>query len=84
MDAVTSWMTLLLGKIKPFLYSNGGPIISVQVNNKVYMHGCLTLYVLFLIQKLLYQLRIVTTQYSGNVTLNVFNSKPVKTGKFFR
>jgi hypothetical protein len=62
MDAVTSWMTLLLGKIKPFLYSNGGPIISVQVNNKVCMHGCLTLYVLLLIQKLLYQLRIATTR----------------------
>ncbi|XP_028416196.1 beta-galactosidase-like [Dendronephthya gigantea] len=34
MDAVTSWMTVLLGKIKPFLYVNGGPIISVQVENE--------------------------------------------------
>lgn len=34
MDAVSSWMRVLLGKIKPYLYSNGGPIISIQVENE--------------------------------------------------
>ena len=29
-----SWLSVLLPKIKPLLYSNGGPIISVQVENE--------------------------------------------------
>ena len=31
LSAVTSWMNVLLPKLKPFLYANGGPIIAVQV-----------------------------------------------------
>ena len=31
---VDSWMSVLLPLIKPLLYSNGGPIISVQVENE--------------------------------------------------
>eukprot|EP00064_Thunnus_orientalis_P009339 superscaffoldBa00001178_g9363 len=34
MQAVTSWLTVLLPKMKPWLYSNGGNIISVQVENE--------------------------------------------------
>ena len=33
MSAVDKWMGVLLPKIKPLLYANGGPIITVQVNN---------------------------------------------------
>ena len=31
LSAVTSWMNVLLPKLKPYLYANGGPIITVQV-----------------------------------------------------
>ncbi len=31
---VQRWFTVLLDKIKPYLYSNGGPIITVQVENE--------------------------------------------------
>ncbi|XP_043920855.1 beta-galactosidase-like [Protopterus annectens] len=32
--AVDQWMNVLLPKIRPLLYNNGGPIISVQVENE--------------------------------------------------
>ncbi|XP_072117244.1 beta-galactosidase-like isoform X1 [Mobula birostris] len=32
--AVDQWFAVLLPKVKPFLYQNGGPIISVQVENE--------------------------------------------------
>ena len=39
-----SWFNVLLPKLKPLLYSNGGPIISVQVENEFgdmrYFYGC--------------------------------------------
>jgi hypothetical protein len=31
LTAVTRWMSVLLPKMRPLLYSNGGPIITVQV-----------------------------------------------------
>lgn len=31
LNAVTRWMSVLLSQIRPLLYNNGGPIISVQV-----------------------------------------------------
>ena len=31
---VEKWFSVLLSKIKPFLYNNGGPIITVQVENE--------------------------------------------------
>ncbi|XP_006636774.2 beta-galactosidase-1-like protein [Lepisosteus oculatus] len=34
LQAVDSWLAVLLPKIKPWLYSNGGNIISVQVENE--------------------------------------------------
>ncbi|XP_028397866.1 beta-galactosidase-like [Dendronephthya gigantea] len=34
LSAVTSWMNVLLPKLKPYLYANGGPIIAVQVENE--------------------------------------------------
>ena len=34
MAAVNKWFDVLLPKIKPYLYQNGGPIISVQVENE--------------------------------------------------
>ncbi|XP_053570480.1 beta-galactosidase [Bombina bombina] len=33
-QAVDNWMSVLLPKIKPLVYQNGGPIISVQVENE--------------------------------------------------
>ncbi|KAK3752223.1 hypothetical protein QZH41_002758 [Actinostola sp. cb2023] len=40
MSAVESWMGVLLPKIAPQLYENGGPIITVQVENEygIYIH----------------------------------------------
>ena len=35
MDAVTAWYDELLPKIKPLLYSNGGPVIMMQVRKEV-------------------------------------------------
>ena len=37
---VDTWMTLLLSKVKPYLYANGGPIIMVQVENEYGSYGC--------------------------------------------
>ena len=34
LDAVDTWMSVVLPKLKPLLYANGGPIISVQVENE--------------------------------------------------
>ena len=34
LNAVDSWMSVVLPKLKPLLYANGGPIISVQVENE--------------------------------------------------
>ena len=34
MNAVRSWMSVLLPKVEKYLYQNGGPIISVQVENE--------------------------------------------------
>ena len=34
LDAVDSWMSVVLPKVRPLLYSNGGPVISVQVENE--------------------------------------------------
>ena len=32
MTAVNKWFSVLLPKLKSYMYQNGGPIISVQVN----------------------------------------------------
>ena len=46
---VESWMSVLLPKLKPLLYSNGGPIISVQVENEYgWSHACDISYLQFL------------------------------------
>lgn len=37
---VDRWMTILLSQMKPLLYENGGPIISVQVENEYGFYGC--------------------------------------------
>lgn len=34
LDAVGKWLSVLLPRVKPFLYDNGGPIITVQVENE--------------------------------------------------
>ena len=48
---VESWMSVLLPKLKPLLYSNGGPIISVQVENEYgYYFACDHAYLQFLEQ----------------------------------
>jgi len=40
MSIVDGWMKKLLTTIKPLLYANGGPIISVQVENEYGSYGC--------------------------------------------
>lgn len=37
---VEKWFSVLLPKIKPLLYNNGGPIIMVQVENEYGSYGC--------------------------------------------
>ena len=49
LNYVESWMSVLLPKLKPLLYSNGGPIISVQVENEYgYYFACDHNYLRFL------------------------------------
>lgn len=57
LQAVSTWLSVLLPKVKPWLYSNGGNIISVQVENEYgsyfacdynYMRHLLTLFRFFL------------------------------------
>ena len=56
---VKSWMSVLLSKLRPLLYSNGGPIISVQVENEYgYYPACDHDYLKFLEQ--------VFREYLGN------------------
>ena len=48
---VESWMSVLLPKLKPLLYSNGGPIITVQVENEYgFYRACDLSYLQFLEQ----------------------------------
>ena len=59
LNYVKSWMSVLLPKLKPLLYSNGGPIISVQVENEYgYYFACDHNYLKFLEQ--------VFREYLGN------------------
>ncbi|CAG7823017.1 unnamed protein product [Allacma fusca] len=37
---VSNWFGVLLTKLKPYLYKNGGPIIMVQVENEYGSFGC--------------------------------------------
>ena len=37
---VDQWYSVLLPKIRPLLYSNGGPVIMVQVENEYGFHAC--------------------------------------------
>ncbi|KAK6125040.1 hypothetical protein DH2020_041218 [Rehmannia glutinosa] len=39
LDLVEKWWDILLPKVSPFLYSNGGPIIMVQVENEFGSYG---------------------------------------------
>ncbi|KAL5262028.1 hypothetical protein ACHWQZ_G007662 [Mnemiopsis leidyi] len=38
-EAIAKWFAVLLPMIKPFLYENGGPIITVQVENEYGAYG---------------------------------------------
>ena len=38
MNAVKRWFDVFLPKVVPYLYKNGGPIITVQVNNLILKH----------------------------------------------
>ncbi|XP_078712923.1 beta-galactosidase-like [Lampetra fluviatilis] len=40
LKAVDSWMSVLLPKVKSWLYQNGGPIITIQVENEYGSFGC--------------------------------------------
>ena len=37
---VEKWMDVLLTRLQPFLYQNGGPIIMIQVENEYGSYGC--------------------------------------------
>ena len=37
--AIASWFKVVLPKVKPYLYANGGPIITVQVENEYGAYG---------------------------------------------
>lgn len=39
LEAVERWLGVILPKMKPFLYQNGGPIITVQVTMEMKMGG---------------------------------------------
>ena len=66
---VKSWMSVLLPKLRPLLYSNGGPIISVQVENEYgYYPACDHSYLAFLEQ--------LFRQYLGNDVI-LFTNNPV-------
>ncbi|XP_049274850.1 beta-galactosidase isoform X4 [Rhipicephalus sanguineus] len=34
MEAVATWMDVLLPRVRPYMYDNGGPVITVQVENE--------------------------------------------------
>ena len=38
-EAIAKWFAVLLPMVKPFLYTNGGPIITVQVENEYGAYG---------------------------------------------
>ncbi|XP_059174645.1 beta-galactosidase-like [Physella acuta] len=60
---VDKWFTVLLKKIKPYLYENGGPIIMVQVENEYGSYfACDSVYLDFLVYK-------VKSELGPNVTL---------------
>ncbi|KAF7494158.1 Beta-galactosidase [Sarcoptes scabiei] len=40
LEQVERWLSVLLPKIRPFLYRNGGPIIMVQIENEYGSYGC--------------------------------------------
>lgn len=44
MTLVRRWMTRLLTMLKPYLYSNGGPIIMIQVENEYGLFACDAVY----------------------------------------
>jgi len=46
--AVQRWWSTLLPKIRPLLYSNGGPVVMVQLENEYGSFGCDIEYMTFL------------------------------------
>lgn len=47
-NEVAVWFSVLLPKIRPMLYSNGGPIIMVQIENEYGSYGCDKNYTMYL------------------------------------
>uniref|UniRef100_A0A7M5WZQ4 Beta-galactosidase n=2 Tax=Clytia hemisphaerica TaxID=252671 RepID=A0A7M5WZQ4_9CNID len=52
LNLVDKWFSVLLPKVKPLLYENGGPIIGVQVENEYGSYGCDEKYMLAMEQML--------------------------------
>ncbi|KAL6568261.1 hypothetical protein OROHE_003945 [Orobanche hederae] len=50
LDLVEKWWGVLLPKVSPFLYSNGGPIIMVQVENEFGSYGDDKAYLHYLVE----------------------------------
>ena len=48
LEAVEKWFTVLFGKIRPFLKSNGGPVIIMQIENEYGSYGNDTEYMKYL------------------------------------
>ncbi|CAL1533778.1 unnamed protein product [Lymnaea stagnalis] len=60
---VDKWFTVLLSKVKPFLYENGGPVIMVQIENEYGSYfACDGIYMEYLVNK-------VKSELGENVTL---------------
>lgn len=48
MNYVARWYSVILPAIRPLLYINGGPVISVQIENEYGSYGCDKLYTAWL------------------------------------
>ena len=77
LDLVKKWFSVVLPKVKPLLYNNGGPIISVQIENEYGNFGC--------DHKYMEKLRDITKEFVGNdvvlFTNDNSNDKALSCGK---
>ena len=71
------WFSVVLPKVQPLLYNNGGPIISVQIENEYGLFGCDHAY--------MEKMRDITREFLGNdvvlFTVDPPNDKSLSCGK---
>ena len=77
LDLVRKWFSVVLPKVQPLLYNNGGPIISVQIENEYGNYGC--------DHKYMEKIRDITRDFLGNevvlFTVDNINDKRLSCGK---